>query len=145
MSRNTIGDGVDKGRREEHRRLLREGDPTLKGTKYQRLRNPGTMSREETNAFATLRDSHLKTARARATKEMAMDIWRHQQRGWAEKAWQEWLGTALPARAHAEGGGDNQAAPVGHSQCHCTGRAQRSCRKHQQSNTTHQSESLQLP
>lgn len=93
-----LGDGVDKVRREEHRRLLREGDTSLKGSKYQWLRNPGNMSRDQTNAFAALRDSHLKTARAWAMKEMAMDIWRYQRRGWAEKAWREWLGWAQRCR-----------------------------------------------
>lgn len=93
-----LGDGVDKVRREEHRRLLREGDTLLKGSKYQWLRNPGNMSREQKREFAVLRDSHLKTARAWAMKEMAMDIWRYQQRGWAEKAWREWLGWAQRCR-----------------------------------------------
>lgn len=93
-----LGDGVDKVRREEHRRLLREGDTVLKGSKYQWLRNPGNMSREQKNEFAALRDSHLKTARAWAMKEMAMDIWRYQRRGWADKAWREWLGWAQRCR-----------------------------------------------
>lgn len=93
-----LGDGVDKVRREEHRRLMREGDTVLKGSKYQWLRNPGNMSRDQKMQFATLRDSHLKTARAWAMKEMAMDIWRYQRRGWAEKAWRDWFGWAQRCR-----------------------------------------------
>ena len=93
-----LGDGVDKVRREENRRLMRTGDITLKGTKYKWLRNPTHMTRAQKNEFGVLRDSHLKTARAWAMKEMAMDIWRYQRRGWAEKAWQEWLGWAQRCR-----------------------------------------------
>lgn len=86
-----LGEGVDKVRREEHRHLLSEGDATLKGSKYQWLRNPNNMSQAQERHFAVLRDSHLKTARAWAMKEMAMDIWRYQSRGWAVKAWAQWF------------------------------------------------------
>lgn len=93
-----LGDGVDRVRREEHRRLLRDGDTSLKGSKYQWLRNPANMSRAQQHHFAALRDSNLKTARAWAMKEMAMDIWRYQRRGWAEKAWARWFGWAQRCR-----------------------------------------------
>jgi len=93
-----LGDGVDKVRREEHRRLLSEGDTSLKGSKYQWLRNPANMSAAQQNHFAVLRDSNLKTARAWAMKEMAMDIWRYQRRAWAEKAWDQWFAWAQRCR-----------------------------------------------
>jgi transposase len=93
-----LGDGVDKVRREEHRHLLREGDASLKGSKYQWLRNPANMSETQTRRFAALRDSNLKTARAWAMKEMAMDIWRYQSRGWAVKAWDQWFSWAQRCR-----------------------------------------------
>ena len=93
-----LGDGVDKVRREEHRHLLREGDASLKGSKYQWLRNPANMSVEQERHFAALRDSTLKTARAWAMKEMAMDIWRYQSRGWAVKAWDQWFAWAQRSR-----------------------------------------------
>lgn len=93
-----LGDGVDKVRRQEHRHLLQDGDQTLKGTKYQWLRNPHNMSRAQANHFSALRDSTLKTARAWAMKEMAMDIWRYQTRGWAIKAWKKWFSWAQRCR-----------------------------------------------
>jgi transposase len=93
-----LGDGVDKVRRQEHRHLLGEGDATLRGSRYQWLRNPRNMSEAQANHFATLRDSHLKTARAWAMKEMAMDIWRYQARSWAVKAWQRWFAWAQRCR-----------------------------------------------
>lgn len=86
-----LGEGVDKVRREEHRYLLSEGDAMLKGPKYQWLQNPHNMSKAQERHFAVLRDSHLKTARAWAMKEMAMDIWRYQSRGWAVKARDQWF------------------------------------------------------
>lgn len=93
-----LGDGVDKVRRQEHHHLLQDGDQTLKGTKYQWLRNPHNMSRAQANHFSALRDSTLKTARAWAMKEMAMDIWRYQTRGWAIKAWKKWFSWAQRCR-----------------------------------------------
>jgi len=93
-----LGDGVDKVRRQEHRQLQSEGDQTLKGSKYQWLRNPQNMSRDHLKAFTALRDSHLKTARAWAMKEMAMDIWRYRVRGWAAKAWTQWFSWAQRCR-----------------------------------------------
>ena len=64
MSPNTSGGAVDKVRRQEHRRLLAQGDELLKGSKYSWLRNPQNMSREQWREFAVLRASGLKTARA---------------------------------------------------------------------------------
>lgn len=93
-----LGDGVDKVRREEHRQLLRSGDTSLKGSKYQWLRNPVNMSREQERHFAALRDSQLKTARAWAMKEFAMNIWCYQRRGWAERAWDQWFTWAQRCR-----------------------------------------------
>lgn len=49
------------------------------------------MSLEQERHFAVLRDSTLKTARAWAMKEMAIDIWRYRSRGWAVKAWEKWF------------------------------------------------------
>ena len=93
-----LGDGVDKVRRQEHRQLQRQGDRTLTGSKYQWLRNPHNMSREQAAQFVGLRDSHLKTARAWAMKEMAMDIWRYRTRGWAIKIWHRWFSWAQRCR-----------------------------------------------
>jgi len=91
-----LGDGVDKVRCEENRRLMRSGDITLKGTKYKWLRNPTRMTPAQKLEFGVLRDSHLKTARAWAMKEMAMDICgvagqrRHGMSGWAGRNAADW-------------------------------------------------------
>ncbi len=93
-----LGGAVDKVRRQEHRRLLANGDELLKGSKYSWLRNPQNMSREQWREFAVLRASGLKTARAWAIKELAMSLWHYSTRGWAMKAWKRWLSWAFRSR-----------------------------------------------
>ena len=93
-----LGNAVDNVRRQEHKALIREGDKRLKRTRYHWLRNPHNMSRAQKQHFAVLRDSHLKTARAWAMKESAMDLWHYRSRTWAEKGWKQWIGWAQRCR-----------------------------------------------
>ena len=51
------------------------GDDRLKRTRYLWLANPTTMSEERWAGFESLRESKLKTARAWAIKEAAMEVW----------------------------------------------------------------------
>jgi len=93
-----LGDAVDKVRRQEHRALLADGVGTLKGSKYAWLTNPENMTHAQHARFTVLRDSTLKTARAWAIKDMAMQLWGYRSRAWAEKAWRRWLGWAQRCR-----------------------------------------------
>lgn len=93
-----LGEAVDDVRKQEHRELALEGESPLKGTKYLWLRNPLGMSRESTREFAPLRDSSLRTARAWALKETAMDLWHYVHRGWAKRQWKRWISWALRSR-----------------------------------------------
>lgn len=93
-----LGEAVDQVRRAEHRELMREGDATLKGTKFQWLRNPNTMRRDQRAEFKPLRQSALRTARAWALKETAMGLWHYLSRGWAQRGWEQWLGWARRCR-----------------------------------------------
>ena len=94
-----FGDAVDKVRRAEQKVLREEGDERLKGTKYLWLQNPDNMSEERwEGAFAALRSSALKTARAWAVKEHAMTLWGYLTRGWAKRAWKALIGWALRTR-----------------------------------------------
>lgn len=93
-----LGDAVDKVRRQEHKALLADGVGTLKGSKYAWLTNPENMTHAQHARFAALRDSTLKTARAWAIKDMAMQLWGYRSRAWAEKAWRRWLGWAQRCR-----------------------------------------------
>jgi transposase len=59
-----LGQAVDEVRRKENKALRAEGDQRLVGTRYDWLRNPVTMDAQDWRAFAALRRSELKTARA---------------------------------------------------------------------------------
>ena len=94
----TLGDAVDRVRRQEHRALMREGYEDFKGSRYDWLTNPANMSRRQKSGFQVLRDSTLKTARAWAIREMAMSLWHDVSRTWAEKGWKRWLSWAVRCR-----------------------------------------------
>jgi transposase len=93
-----LGDAVDKVRRQEHRSLKADGDERLKGTKYAWLRNPANMTTAQKHRLDELRKSTLKTARAWALKQEAMSLWDYTSRGWAARAWQNWLSWAQRCR-----------------------------------------------
>jgi transposase len=93
-----LGTAVDKVRRREHKELAQEGDNRLAGTRYDWLTTPQNMSRERWREFRELRESKLRTARAWALKELAMDLWRYRTETWARKAWEGWYGWAIRSR-----------------------------------------------
>ncbi len=86
-----LGAAVDKVRRSENKALWREGDTTLKGSKYKWLQNPANMSNRQQQDFKSRRDSALMTARAYALKELAPSRWNYVSRTLAEQGWQRWL------------------------------------------------------
>src|SRR5271169_2202886 len=70
-----LGQAVDAVRRKENKTLRAAGDDRLKGTRYDWLRNPATADPQDRRAFAALRQSELKTARAWALKETGMNLY----------------------------------------------------------------------
>jgi transposase len=93
-----LGDGVDKVRRQEHRELRREGDSALTKTRYLWLSHPANIREDRWPEFRSLRDSSLRTARAWALKETAMQLWDYVSRTWAEKGWMRWYAWAIRSR-----------------------------------------------
>jgi len=93
-----LGDAVDRVRRGEHKELKAEGDERLTGTKYDWLRNPAAMEPADRKAFAALRQSGLKTARAWALKETAMALFSYQYERPARKHFRWWHGWAVRSR-----------------------------------------------
>jgi transposase len=93
-----LGEAVDTVRRQEHRALSKQGDDTLKGSRYLWLQNPHGMKRESRVSLAALKDLALKTARAWSIKELAMSLWRYATEGWARRGWKRWIGWALRSR-----------------------------------------------
>ena len=93
-----LGKAVDKVRREEHRRLTRQGDATLKGSRHLWLTNPANLTEERLAEIETLRRVAEKTGRAWALKEAAMDAWRYRSRHWARAALLSWYSWAIRSR-----------------------------------------------
>jgi transposase len=93
-----LGEAVDKVRRGEHRALLEQGDTRLKKTKYLWLRNPATLSPDQRREFDGLRSSTLRTARAWALKEAAMDLWGPSSWRVAEARWLRWYSWGIRSR-----------------------------------------------
>ena len=87
-----LGAAVDKVRRAEHKELLAQGDETLKGTRQLWLYNPQNFSPQQRQEFATLKDLHLKVARAWAAKELFSEFWNYQEPGWARRFFKGWFG-----------------------------------------------------
>jgi transposase len=81
---------VDAVRRSEHRRLLAEGDETLKRTKHLWLFSEENFPEEHAARFAGLKRLHLQTGRAWAIKESLRDLWSYQRKGWALRHWKAW-------------------------------------------------------
>jgi len=93
-----LNEGVDRVRRAEHRELMAAGDTRLTGTKYTWLRHPDRFEPEAWRAFAALRNSTLKVARAWALKEMAADLWVYRYVGAARRFFRRWYFWATHSR-----------------------------------------------
>lgn len=94
-----LGDAVDKVRRDEHRAFMKDGDWTLKGSKYLWLKNPENLDAAVADStFEILKGMALKTARAWAIKEHARFLWHYVSRAWAKRAWTKWIGWAMRSK-----------------------------------------------
>lgn len=93
-----LGKAVDMVRRQEHRELLEEGNPALKGTKYLWLENPAGRSRSKNRDFNQLRELVNRTSRAWALKEMAMGLWDMSYAGAADRNFTFWYRWARRSR-----------------------------------------------
>jgi transposase len=81
---------VDAVRKAEHRRLLADGDDTLKSTKHLWLFSEENFPEEHKTRFAQLKRIHLQTGRAWAIKESLRDLWNYRRKGWALRHWKAW-------------------------------------------------------
>ena len=93
-----LNEAVDRVRRTEARDLKRQGDDRLVGTKYAWLRNPENFNAEAWQAFAPLRKSNLKVARAWALKETAAKLWEYRYVGAAKSFFRRWYFWATHSR-----------------------------------------------
>ena len=96
-----LGGAVDQVRRKENKILRAAGDDTLVGTRYDGLRHPARMEPQDRRAFAALRDSGLKTARAWALKETMMAFFDYRYERPARKHFRWWCNWAARSRLPA--------------------------------------------
>ena len=93
-----LNTAVDQVRRAEHKTLLKQGDETLKGTRYDWLMTPERMSPRRQERLKELRRQDLKVARAWILKEQAAEIWGLRDRTLAYRAWEVWYRAAKRSR-----------------------------------------------
>ena len=93
-----LGEAVDKVRRSEHKGLKKEGEETLKGTKYLWLTNPKNWSDEQKQQFKELKDKGLQVGRAWAIKEMFSDLWDYTYEKPARNFFKKWYWWATHSR-----------------------------------------------
>lgn len=93
-----LGEAVDDVRKNEHRDLLRQGDSSLTGSKYDWLRSRPNFKPKDWRSFKQLRTSALKTARAWALKETAMSLFEYRYDGSARAFFKRWYSWATKSR-----------------------------------------------
>ncbi len=76
-----LNEAVDQVRRQEHKKLKKEGDETLTGSRYLWLYNPENMSDEKWDSFSLLKEMELKTSRTWAIREQFRWFWEYEYAG----------------------------------------------------------------
>mgnify|MGYP000069473716 CR=1 FL=1 len=90
-----LNEAVDKVRKAEHRKLMAQGDDTLKGSKYEWMRNHPDLRKAESASFRELHKINLKTSRAWQLKETFSGFWDYLYAGAAERFFKEWYAKAI--------------------------------------------------
>lgn len=93
-----LTEAVDKVRRRENKQLIKQGDHRLKGSRYMWLVNDENLDERFQEAFAALKHSDLKVARAWAIKELFRDFWDYATRGWGHRHFNKWYSWAIRSR-----------------------------------------------
>jgi len=84
-----LNKAVDDVRKEEHRHLMKEGDETLKNSKYQWLRNFPDLRCEP--SFQSLYNANLETSLAWRLKESFSGFWNYRYIGPAKTFFKDWF------------------------------------------------------
>tara|TARA_Y100000294_G_scaffold173578_1_gene190016 strand:+ start:275 stop:1402 length:1128 start_codon:yes stop_codon:yes gene_type:complete len=93
-----LGEAVDKVRKKENRKFVKQDDDTLKGTKYLRLTNPNRWTELQEALFEELKDKGLKVGRAWSIKEMFSEFWEYRYEKAARNCFKKWYWWATHAR-----------------------------------------------
>ncbi len=78
---------VDQQRRSETKRLMKEGDDSLKGTRYLWLKQMTSLPRKLRRQLAVLLETATSVGDVWAIKEAASKLWHYKSKTWAQKAW----------------------------------------------------------
>jgi transposase len=93
-----LNDAVDQVRRAEHRELSRAGDDTLKGSKYDWLKNYADGRSSEAVSFRALHQLNLKTGRAWTIKTDFNQFWAYRRTASAKRWFDAWSAHAMRSR-----------------------------------------------
>ena len=93
-----MGHAVDEVRRSEHKELLKKGDKSLVGTRYDWLRSGGSIAPDDRVTFDALKENGLKTAKAWALKELLREFWECRNEAFAERHFERWYSWAVRCR-----------------------------------------------
>lgn len=96
-----LNEAVNNVRKDEHRKLRKDGDSVLTRTRFLWLTNPENLSDAQFDLLQSLRGLSLKVSRAWAIKETNRHLWNYKSRGWADRAWKHWLAWAQRSRLPA--------------------------------------------
>jgi transposase len=91
-------EAVDKVRRQEHRKLLKEGDARLTGTRFLWLHNQDNLSAQRRAELDSVFRLNLRTGRAWAIKECLRDLWHNATADAAKEFFRGWYGWAIRSR-----------------------------------------------
>jgi transposase len=89
---------VDQVRRQEAKELKREGDETLKGSRYLWLYGEENLPEKQQERFESLRELELKTGRAWAIKELLRELWLCRTKEEGQQHFDKWYSWASRSR-----------------------------------------------
>jgi len=89
---------VDTVRKKEHRELMKNGDETLKGSKYLWLYGRENVPESRRAEFNQLRGQEMKVGRAWALKETLRRLWHYVYPASGQKFWKQWYFWATHSR-----------------------------------------------
>jgi transposase len=93
-----LGEAVDAVRKSEHRKLLKQGNKILTGSKYFWLKKTPDQRTREAKEFAHLHHVNLKTARAWAIKESFAKFWEYRYKTPALNYFNSWAKHAMRSK-----------------------------------------------
>lgn len=95
-----LNEALDKTRRKEHRKLLKEKDGRLTGTKYSWLKGMEHLSDEALEQIETLAKAELEVSKAWYVKELFRHFWTRRDGSFARSFFERWykeaFNTGLP-------------------------------------------------